>query len=153
MRIERIVAVEDCGTVLNPAVVEGQVIGAIAQGIGAVLYEQLPYDEDGNFLAGTLMDYLYPTATEVPSIEVDHLETPSPVTEGGFKGMGEGGLIGGPSAIVNAIADALGVPVDARRCGRATCSSSSPPRARPRDSRQAFPRAGGARSPSGRFRR
>ena len=112
VRIERIVAVEDCGTVLNPAVVEGQVIGAIAQGIGAVLYEQLPYDEDGNFLAGTLADFLYPTAPEVPAIEVDHLETPSPVTEGGMKGMGEGGLIGGPSAIVNAISDALGVPVD-----------------------------------------
>jgi carbon-monoxide dehydrogenase large subunit len=112
VRIERIVAVEDCGTVLNPAVVEGQVIGAIAQGIGAVLYEQLPYDEDGNFLAGTLVDFLYPTAPEVPVIEVDHLETPSPVTEGGMKGMGEGGLIGGPSAIVNAISDALGVPVD-----------------------------------------
>ena len=110
--IERIVAVEDCGTVLNPAVVEGQVIGAIAQGIGAVLYEQLPYDEDGNFLAGTLVDFLYPTATEVPAIQVDHLATPSPVTEGGIKGMGEGGLIGGPSAIVNAISDALGVPVD-----------------------------------------
>jgi carbon-monoxide dehydrogenase large subunit len=112
VKIERIVAVEDCGTVLNPAVVEGQVIGAIAQGIGAVLYEQLPYDDDGNFLAGTLVDFLYPTATEVPAIEVDHLETPSPVTEGGMKGMGEGGLIGGPSAIVNAISDALGVPVD-----------------------------------------
>ncbi len=112
VRIERIVAVEDCGTVVNPAVVEGQVIGAIAQGIGAVLYEQLPYDEDGNFLAGTLADFLYPTAPEVPAIEVDHLETPSPVTEGGIKGMGEGGLIGGPSAIVNAISDALGVPVD-----------------------------------------
>ena len=110
--IERIVAVEDCGTVLNPAVVDGQVIGAIAQGIGAVLYEQLPYDEDGNFLAGTLADFLYPTATEVPAIEVDHLETPSPLTEGGMKGMGEGGLIGAPSAIVNAISDALGVPVD-----------------------------------------
>jgi len=112
VKIERIVAVEDCGTVLNPAVVEGQVIGAIAQGIGCVLYEQLPYDEDGNFLAGTLVDFLYPTAPEVPAIEVDHLETPSPVTEGGMKGMGEGGLIGGPSAIVNAISDALGVPVD-----------------------------------------
>jgi carbon-monoxide dehydrogenase large subunit len=112
VKLERIVAVEDCGTVVNPAVVDGQVIGAIAQGIGAVLYEQLPYDEDGNFLAGTLVDFLYPTATEVPAIEVDHLETPSPVTEGGIKGMGEGGLIGGPSAIVNAISDALGVPVD-----------------------------------------
>ena len=112
VKIERIVAVEDCGTVLNPAVVEGQVIGAIAQGIGCVLYEQLPYDEDGNFLAGTLVDFLYPTAPEVPAIEVDHLETPSPVTEGGMKGMGEGGLIGGPSAIVNAISDAIGVPVD-----------------------------------------
>ena len=105
--IERIVAVEDCGTMVNPLIVEGQLAGAIAQGIGCVLYEGLPYDEDGQFLAGTLVDFLYPTAAEVPSLEIDHLETPSPLTEGGFKGMGEGGLIGAPAAIVNAIADAL----------------------------------------------
>jgi carbon-monoxide dehydrogenase large subunit len=105
--IERIVAVEDCGTVLNPLLVDGQVAGAIAQGVGAVLYEGLPYGDDGQFLAGSLGEFLYPTAPELPDVEVDHLVTASPVTEGGIKGMGEGGLIGAPAAIVNAIADAL----------------------------------------------
>ncbi len=105
--VRRIVVVEDCGTVINPTVVEGQVYGAVAQGIGAVLYEGLPYGEDGEFLAGNLTQFLYPTAPEVPDIEVIHLATPSPRTEGGVKGMGEGGLIGAPSAIVNAIGDAL----------------------------------------------
>ncbi len=113
--IQRIVVVEDCGTVLNPLLVDGQVAGAIAQGVGAVLYEGLPYAEDGQFLAGSLGEFLYPTAPELPDVEVDHLVTPSPVTEGGIKGMGEGGLIGAPAAIVNAIADALspfGVSID-----------------------------------------
>jgi len=113
--IERIVAVEDCGTVLNPLLVDGQVAGAIAQGVGAVLYEGLPYGDDGQFLAGSLGEFLYPTAPELPDVEVDHLVTASPVTEGGIKGMGEGGLIGAPAAIVNAIADALspfGVSID-----------------------------------------
>jgi carbon-monoxide dehydrogenase large subunit len=113
--IERIVAVEDCGTVLNPRLVDGQVAGAVAQGVGAVLYEGLPYGDDGQFLAGSLSEFLYPTAPELPDVEVDHLATPSPVTEGGIKGMGEGGLIGAPAAVVNAIADALspfGVSID-----------------------------------------
>ena len=105
--VERVVAVEDCGTVLNPMVVDGQVAGAVAQGIGAVLYEGLPYADDGQFLAGSLSEFLYPTAAVLPAIEVDHLATPSPVTEEGIKGMGEGGLIGAPAAVVNAIADAL----------------------------------------------
>lgn len=113
--VERLVAVEDCGTVLNPLLVDGQVAGAVAQGVGAVLYEGLPYDEDGQFLAGSLGEFLYPTAPELPDVEVDHLVTPSPVTEGGIKGMGEGGLIGAPAAVVNAVADALspfGVSID-----------------------------------------
>jgi carbon-monoxide dehydrogenase large subunit len=113
--IERLVAVEDCGTVLNPLLVDGQVAGAIAQGVGAVLYEGLPYGEDGQFLAGSLGEFLYPTAPELPDVEVEHLVTPSPVTEGGIKGMGEGGLIGAPAAVVNAVADALspfGVSLD-----------------------------------------
>jgi len=105
--VERVLAVEDCGTVLNPMVVDGQVAGAVAQGIGAVLYEGLPYADDGQFLAGSLSEFLYPTAAVLPDIEVDHLATPSPVTEEGIKGMGEGGLIGAPAAVVNAIADAL----------------------------------------------
>jgi carbon-monoxide dehydrogenase large subunit len=113
--VERLVAVEDCGTILNPMLVDGQVAGAVAQGVGAVLYEGLPYDDDGQFLAGSLGEFLYPTAPELPDVEVDHLVTPSPVTEGGIKGMGEGGLIGTPAAVVNAIADALspfGVSID-----------------------------------------
>jgi CO/xanthine dehydrogenase Mo-binding subunit len=113
--VERIVAVEDCGTILNPMIVDGQVAGAVAQGVGAVLYEGLPYGEDGQFLAGSLGEFLYPTAPELPDVEVDHLVTPSPLTEGGIKGMGEGGLIGAPAAVVNAIADALapfGVTID-----------------------------------------
>jgi carbon-monoxide dehydrogenase large subunit len=115
VRVERLVAVEDCGTVLNPMLVDGQVAGAVAQGVGAVLYEGLPYADDGQFLAGSLGEFLYPTAPELPDVEVTHLETPSPVTEGGIKGMGEGGLIGAPAAVVNALADALapfGVRVD-----------------------------------------
>jgi carbon-monoxide dehydrogenase large subunit len=113
--IDRLVAVEDCGTVLNPLLVDGQVAGAVAQGVGAVLFEGLPYGEDGQFLAGSLGEFLYPTAPGLPDVEVDHLATPSPVTEGGIKGMGEGGLIGAPAAVVNAIADALlpfGVSID-----------------------------------------
>jgi carbon-monoxide dehydrogenase large subunit len=105
--VERLVAVEDCGTILNPMLVDGQVAGAVAQGVGAVLYEGLPYGDDGQFLAGSLGEFLYPTAPELPDVEVDHLVTPSPVTAGGIKGMGEGGLIGAPAAVVNAIADAL----------------------------------------------
>jgi carbon-monoxide dehydrogenase large subunit len=113
--VERLVVVEDCGTVLNPMLVDGQVAGAVAQGVGAVLYEGLPYGDDGQFLAGSLGEFLYPTAPELPDIEVEHLVTPSPVTEGGMKGMGEGGLIGAPAAVVNAVADALepfGVSID-----------------------------------------
>jgi carbon-monoxide dehydrogenase large subunit len=105
--LQRIYVCEDCGVMLNPTVVEGQVYGAIAQGIGGALYEDLPYGDDGQFLAGTLMDYLYPTTMEVPPMEVEHIETPSPVTEGGIKGVGEGGTMAAPAAVVNAIADAL----------------------------------------------
>jgi carbon-monoxide dehydrogenase large subunit len=105
--LQRVVAVEDCGTMLNPMIVEGQVHGAIAQGIGAAMYESLEYDDNGQLLSGTLMDFLFPSSMEVPHIEVDHLETPSPVTEGGVKGMAEGGTIAAPVAVVNAIADAL----------------------------------------------
>ena len=100
-------AVEDCGPVLNPTIVEGQVRGAIAQGIGAALYEQIAYDEFGQLLTGSFMDYLLPTSSTVPTIDVGHLESPSPVTVGGIKGMGESGLIASPAAIANAVLDAL----------------------------------------------
>lgn len=105
--IDRIVSVGDCGVVINPMIVRGQYAGAIAQGIGAALYESLEYDDEGQFLSGTLMDYLYPSSSEVPMIEMLQIETPSPVTEGGMKGMAEAGIIAGPAAVVNAIADAL----------------------------------------------
>jgi carbon-monoxide dehydrogenase large subunit len=108
IHLEKLWSVEDCGVVLNPMIVEGQTAGALAQGVGGALLEDLAYDEEsGQFTAGTLMDYLYPSTTEVPDIEFDHLETPSPVTEGGMKGMGEGGLSVTGAAIVNAVADAL----------------------------------------------
>lgn len=91
---------------INPNVVEGQIAGGVVQGIGGVLLEDLAYDEDGNPLATTFMDYLLPTATEVPIIEYGHVETPSP-GPGGYKGVGEGGAIGAPPAVVNAVNDAL----------------------------------------------
>ncbi len=107
VRILRYVVVEDCGRIINPLIVEGQVHGGVAQGIGAALMEEVVYDEAGQLLTGTLMDYLVPTAAEVPTIEVRHLETPSPTALGGFRGMGEGGTIGAPAAIASAVADAL----------------------------------------------
>ena len=103
----RYVVVEDCGRMVNPLIVDGQVHGGVAQGIGAALLEEIVYDDHGQLLSGTLMDYVVPSACEVPMMEVHHLETPSPVTLGGFRGMGEGGTIGAPAAIANAIADAL----------------------------------------------
>jgi len=102
----RYIVSEDCGPMINPNVVEGQIAGGAVQGIGGVLYEHLPYDEDGNPLATTFVDYLLPTSTEVPVIEYGHVESPAP-GPGGFKGVGEGGAIGAPAAVVNAIADAL----------------------------------------------
>ena len=104
--ILRYIVSEDCGPMINPNVVEGQIAGGTVQGIGGVLYEHLTYDDDGNPLATTFMDYLLPTATEVPLIEYGHVETLGP-GPGGFKGVGEGGAIGAPPAVVNAIADAL----------------------------------------------
>ncbi len=107
VRVLRHVVVEDCGRVINPMIARGQTIGGVAQGIGAALLEEVIYDPDGQLLTGSLMDYLIPTAGEVPAIEVIHLDRPSPTTLGGFKGVGEGGTIGAPAAVANAIADAL----------------------------------------------
>jgi carbon-monoxide dehydrogenase large subunit len=108
----RYVVAEDCGQVINPAIVEGQVRGGVAQGIGGVLYELSAYDEQGQFLAGTFMDYLVPTAVEIPEIEVLHMET-RPQGEVDFRGVGEGGAIVAPAALSNAIEDAL-APFGAR---------------------------------------
>ncbi len=106
VRILRYVVSEDCGVMINPMIVEGQIAGGVAQGIGGALYEHVVYDADGNPLTTTFMDYLVPTAAEVPVIEYGHVETPS-ATPGGHKGMGEGGAIGSPPAVFNAVADAL----------------------------------------------
>jgi carbon-monoxide dehydrogenase large subunit len=99
--------VEDGGVLVNPMIVDGQVYGGTGQGIGTALYEEMPFSADGQPLAPTLADYLLPGATEVPDIRIDHMETPSPYTEFGQKGIGEGGAIGPPAAIANAINDAL----------------------------------------------
>lgn len=101
------VIVEDCGTMVNPMIVEGQTYGGAAQGIGNALYEETPYDSNGQPLASTFADYLLPGASEVPAIRIHHMETPSPHTEFGAKGMGEGGAIAPPAAIFNAVNDAL----------------------------------------------
>lgn len=103
----RYLAVEDCGKVINPLIVEGQVVGGVAQGIGGAMYEHLVYDEQGQLLTTAFLDYLVPTANEIPTIELDHLETPSPFTIGGIKGMGESGTVGPGAAIANAVTDAL----------------------------------------------
>jgi carbon-monoxide dehydrogenase large subunit len=99
--------VEDCGTVVNPLIVDGQIVGGIAQGIGTALYEEIPFNEGGQPLATTLADYLLPGAPEIPAIKIGHMASPSPHTEYGMKGMGEGGAISPPAAIANAIRDAL----------------------------------------------
>ncbi len=104
--ILRYIVSEDCGPMINPNVVEGQIAGGVVQGIGGVLLEHLAYDEAGNPMATTFMDYLLPIATDVPIIEYGHVETPSG-GPGGYKGVGEGGAIGAPPAVVNAVADAL----------------------------------------------
>ncbi|MCX4831339.1 xanthine dehydrogenase family protein molybdopterin-binding subunit [Streptomyces sp. NBC_01016] len=114
VKLLRYIVSEDCGPMINPSVVEGQIRGGTVQGIGGALYEHLAHDDEGNPIATTFMDYLLPTATEVPVIEIGHVETPSP-GPGGYKGVGEGGAIGSAPAVVNAVADALaplGVRVD-----------------------------------------
>lgn len=105
--VERYVAAEDCGALINPAVVEGQIRGGIAQGIGAVLLERSAYDSGGNFQSATFMDYLLPTACDVPRIEIEHLETVLLDADVNFRGVGEGGMIVAPATVVNAIEDAL----------------------------------------------
>lgn len=97
----------DCGTVINPLIVDGQLHGGAAQAIGGALYEEIVYSVEGQPLTTTLMDYLIPTAAEIPPFTTLHMETPAPHIPGGFKGMGEAGTISGPSAIASAIDDAL----------------------------------------------
>jgi carbon-monoxide dehydrogenase large subunit len=107
VRFDRYVVQHDCGTIVNPTIVEGQIHGGVAQGIGGALYEKLAYDEHGQLLAGSFMDFLMPTATEIPEITVVHLETPSPLNPLGVKGVGEAGAIPVPALVAEAVDDAL----------------------------------------------
>ncbi len=97
----------DCGTMVNPMIVEGQIHGGVAQGIGGAFYERVVYDERGQPLTGSLMDFLIPTSAEVPAIDVTHLETPSPLNPLGVKGVGEAGAIPVPALVAEAVDDAL----------------------------------------------
>ncbi len=107
VKLLRYVVAHDCGRVINPTIVAGQVHGGVAQGVGGALFEEMVYDEAGQLLTGTLLDYLVPSAMELPPIETVHLEYPSPRNPLGIKGLGEGGAISPPAAIANAIDDAL----------------------------------------------
>jgi carbon-monoxide dehydrogenase large subunit len=133
VRILDYVVVEDGGTLINPMIVDGQIIGGTAQGIGTALYEEMPYDAAGQPLAATLADYLLPGATEVPDVRISHMATPSPYTSFGQKGIGEGGAIGPPAAIANAVNDALrplgveinDLPITPRRLLRALAKAGA----------------------------
>jgi carbon-monoxide dehydrogenase large subunit len=112
----KLVVVHDSGRIINPVLADGQVCGGVAQGIGNALMEEVVYDENGQLVTGSLMDYLVPTACDVPPIALGHFESPTPRNPLGFKGLGEGGAIAPPAAIANAVEDALrpfGVEVSA----------------------------------------
>jgi carbon-monoxide dehydrogenase large subunit len=116
VHLTRYAVVEDCGPLINPLLVDGQIEGAVAQGIGEALLEGVVYDAAGQLLTATLLDYALPRAGDLPAVAIGHLETPAPHMPGGVKGMGEGGAIGAPAAVANAVADAvrpLGVPIRA----------------------------------------
>ena len=105
--LQRFVGVDDCGTIVNPLIVEGQIHGGIAQGIGPALTEELKYDEQGQLLTGSFMDYAIPRASDLPTFELGATVTPSPLNPLGAKGTGEAGTIGATPAVVNAVVDAL----------------------------------------------
>jgi 2-furoyl-CoA dehydrogenase large subunit len=109
VRVLEYVTVHDAGRLLNPLLVEGQVRGGFAHGVGAALFERVVHDGDGNLVTGTFMDYLCPTAPDLPPLTMGHRETPSPFTTLGAKGLGEGTTMSAPAAIANAVADALGI--------------------------------------------
>lgn len=107
LKIFKFVSVHDCGNMLNPLLVRGQHLGALAHGFGGALYEELPYDDNGQPLATSFKDYFLPTVMEMPDLILDHLVTPNPFTPGGFKGAGETGTVGPPAVLANAVEDAL----------------------------------------------
>ncbi len=108
IEVKRYAAVHDCGRVINPTILEGQIRGGVAQGIGGAFYEQIHYDQNGQLVNANFMDYLIPYSTEIPSIELGHVETPSPLNPLGLKGAGEAGVMPPAAVIVGAIEDALG---------------------------------------------
>ena len=107
IKVRRFVAIDDCGNIINPMIVEGQIHGGLTQGLAPAMYEELIYDEDGNILNGNFMDYLLPTAVETPNWETDRTVTPSPHHPLGAKGVAESPTVGAPPAIANAVVDAL----------------------------------------------
>lgn len=111
VRIHRYVVVHDCGTVINPLILDGQIRGGVAQGVGGVFFEKLVFDEDGQLLTQTFMDYLLPTLAEVPEVEIGHVETPSPLNPLGVKGAGEAGVIPAAAVFASALDDALGTRI------------------------------------------
>jgi carbon-monoxide dehydrogenase large subunit len=108
IKILEYAVVSDAGPLINPLIVEGQIVGGVAQGIGGALYEELAYDQQGNFISQSLLDYCMPSAGQVPPVRIAHLYTPSPLNPLGVKGLGEGGAMAPPAAIANAVEDALG---------------------------------------------
>jgi CO/xanthine dehydrogenase Mo-binding subunit len=111
LEILKYVVVHDCGRLINPLVVEGQIEGGVAQGIGGAFYERLAYDDEGQLRNASFMEFLMPYATEIPAIEIDHIETPSPLNPLGIKGAGEAGVIPVGAVLASAIEEALGVPI------------------------------------------
>jgi carbon-monoxide dehydrogenase large subunit len=107
VKVVKYIAVDDCGNIINPLLVRGQVHGGIAQGLAQAMYEEVVYDENGQLLTGSLMDYAVPKAGQLPHFTTDHTCTPSPVNPMGVKGVGEAGTIGSTPALVNAVVDAL----------------------------------------------
>jgi carbon-monoxide dehydrogenase large subunit len=107
VRLLRYLVVSDSGRLINPTIAEGQIVGGVAQGLGGALLEHLAYDSEGQLLSSSLLDYALPTARDVPPVEMQHLEIPSPLNPLGIKGLGEGGAVGAHAAVANAVADAL----------------------------------------------
>jgi 2-furoyl-CoA dehydrogenase large subunit len=135
VRIDRYVSSHDAGKLINPMLAEGQIRGAFVQGVAAALYEEFVYDEAGAFHSGTFADYLVPTAAEIPPVELLHIESPSPFTPLGAKGLAEGNCMSVPACVANAVADALGVkdvplPVSPRRIHELLAEAEPPPPAR-----------------------
>ena len=141
VRIDRYITMHDAGTLLNPLIVDGQIYGAFAQGVGTALYEEFITDDEGNFLTGTFADYLVPTVNEVPPPEILHMHSPSPFTPLGAKGMAESNCMSTPVCIANAVADALGekdlqLPLSPRRIHPLLADEEVPPRAASAEARK-----------------